>query len=116
MPNLRKFEGRDTTGASIKITNAGDGLSQAMEIEAIELRLGDKVYVVLETEVSAISLRPSKEGKGVIRVQTLKAGVATIVAEELVKDVLEEQRLAIEAAQGVARLDFDDPDADLGVE
>jgi hypothetical protein len=110
MPNLHRFEGREVTAAEIRITNAGDGLSQAMKIDAVELKLGDKVYVVLEGEVSAIVLRPAKEGKSVVRVQTIRAGVATLVPEELVKDVLEEQRLAIEAAAGVTRLDFGDPD------
>jgi hypothetical protein len=108
---MKKFEGRDTIGASVKITNAGDGLSAAMEVDAVELKLGDKVWIVLEGEVTRIAHQPAKESKGVVRVQTIKAGVATLVEEDLVKEVLEDQRIALEQASGVVRLGFDDPDA-----
>lgn len=111
MGQLHKFEGREVIGAKVKITNAGDGLSQAMEIAPDELKLGQKVYVVLEGEVSKIALVPAKEGRGVIREQSIRAGVATIVEEALVKEALEEQRLAIEEAAGVTRLDFEAPEA-----
>lgn len=107
MGELHKFEGRQTVGCKAKITNAGDGLSAALEIEPDELHLGQKVWLVIEGTVSKITHEEAKEGRGVIRVQSIKAGVATLVDETLVKDVLDEQRIAIEEAAGVTRLDFD---------
>jgi hypothetical protein len=56
---------------------------------------------------SNVAFQPAKDGDGLIRVQTIKAGVATLVEEELVKEVLEAQRLKIEEANGITHLDFD---------
>lgn len=104
---MTKFEGRDVIGTKIAITNAGDGLSAAMAIEPEEHKLGSTVYVVIECTVTRASFEEVKDApRQLQRVERLKAGVATIVGEELVKDVLEEQRLAIEQAAGITRLDF----------
>lgn len=106
---LGSFEGLDVVSTKIAITNAGDGLSKAMQIEPQQLHLGDTVYVVLEATVGKISYAGVKDTDVLERVQVLKAGVATIVEEALVKDVLDAQRIAIERAAGVERLDFGDP-------
>jgi len=105
---LHKFEGRDTVECKVKVTNAGDGLSEAMKVTPDELRLGQKVYLVIEGEVTRVTLQPASEGRGLIRVQSIRAGVATLVEESLVKEVLDEQRIAIEEASGVLR--FPAPD------
>lgn len=109
---IGKFEGHDTIGTRIAITSAGDGLSKAMAIEPESLKLGETVYVVLEAVVSKIAYEPVKDTSSVVRVQTLKAGTATMVDAELVTEVLEEQRLKIEEAEGVVRLDFGSGDED----
>lgn len=105
---LGSFEGLDVVSTKIAITNAGDGLSKAMQIAPQTLHLGDTVYVVLEAQVGKISYSGVKDTDVLERIQVLKAGVATLVDEALVKDVLEAQRIAIERASGVERLDFGD--------
>lgn len=105
---LAKFEGREVIGTQIAITNAGDGLSKAMSIEPEQLKLGETVYIVLEATVSKITMQEVKDTRSLLRVQTLKAGTATLVDEELVSEVLEEQRVKLEEAEGVVRLDFGD--------
>jgi hypothetical protein len=105
---LHRFEGREVTGARVRVTNAGDGLSAALNIEPAEHRHGETVYVVLEAEVSRVQYDESKDDpRQLVRVETLRAGVATLVDAELVKSVLDEQREKIEEAAGVTRLDFD---------
>lgn len=104
---LHKFEGRDVIGARIKITGAGDGLSQALAIEPAELRSGTKVYVVTECTVGAITFEPVKDTDAFTRVQTLKAGTATMIDKALVAEMLEAQRAKIEAAKGIQRIDFE---------
>jgi len=76
---LNKFEGRDVVDTKVKITNSGDGLSAAMDIAPVELRLHQTVQVVLECDVSKITFEPASEGDGVVRIPTLKAGRATLV-------------------------------------
>lgn len=120
MTKLHRFEGREVIGTKIAITGAGDGLSEAMSIEPEELRLGEKVFVVLEAEVSKITHTQVKDTDSLIRVQNLKAGVATLVDEDMVADVLAEQReknrRAAEEKAGVTRLDFGDGADDEGDE
>lgn len=111
--SMKKFEGRDVVAARIKITRAGDGLSKAMKIDPIELRSRTKAYVVIETEVGPITFDPNEDGT-FTRVQTLRAGVATLVDYDLVKEVLEAQRIKIEEAAGVLR--FPDPDGNPDAE
>ena len=81
MPDLSKFEGREVVDTKMKITNAGDGLSAAMEIEPVELHLRQTVQVLLECEVSKVAFENATEGDGVIRVPTLRAGRATLVTQ-----------------------------------
>ena len=107
---LRKFEHRPVEASAIQVTNAGDGLSQAMQVDPQELGIGDTVYVVIEATVDQVRYKRNKETNGLTRVHTLKAGTATLVDAALVKDVLEEQRIKIEESLGIERLDFGDGD------
>lgn len=101
------FEGRDVIGMKVAITNAGDGLSDAMLVDPTELHIGDKVFVVLEGEVTKVNYVTVKDTEALNRVQTIRAGVATLVDEKLVKKVLDDQRIALERLKGVERLDFE---------
>lgn len=110
---LHRFEGRDVIGTKIKITGAGDGLSQALAIEPQELTIGETVYVVTECVVDKVTFEPVKDTTTLTRVQALKAGTATLVDKDLVHAHLEAQRVRIEEAKGINRLDFTgDDDAD----
>lgn len=104
---LTPFDGRIVIGSSVRVHNAGDGLSKAMGVEPVELHTGDKVYVVLETEVGPITHDPVKETGQYIRIHHLKAGTGTIVDSELVKNVIDAQAKKIEEASGIYPLDFD---------
>lgn len=110
---LHKFEGRETLTTKVKITNAGDGLSEALTIEPQELTVDSKVYVVLECEVDAVTFKRVKDTRQNVRLQVLRAGTATLADKDLVHDILEAQRVKIEQAKGVERLDFNE-DADAG--
>lgn len=104
--NLGEFEGRAVLGTAIKVTNAGDGLSAAVAVDPAIHHLGDKVFVVLETEVSNVAHPPVKDTAGVSRLHTLKTVAATIVDEDMVRDVLDAQRVRIERAAGIHELPF----------
>ena len=109
-PVLGTFDDQPVLGTGIKITHAGDGLSKALAVAPQIMHHHDKVYVVLETTVENIAFPPIKDMDGVVRMHTLKAGLATIVNESIVRDVLDEQARVIEASSGVIRIDFGDPD------
>lgn len=101
---LTQYEGRDVAQATIRLTNAGDGLSQAMGIDPAEYHHGEKLYLVIEAEVAKVTYDTIRDTDLLARVHTLRAGVSTIVDEAFAKDVLEEQRIALEKAKGVTRL------------
>lgn len=110
---LTPFEGLPVTRTTVKVTNAGDGLSQAMKVDPAELHQGDRVYLVLECEVAKVTHEPvdREDPRGPqARVHTLRAGRATLVDADLVRGVLDEQDERIEAAAGIERLDFGVPD------
>jgi hypothetical protein len=105
-PVLGTFDSKDVLSTSIKITNAGDGLSKAMAVDPQLMALHEKVYVVLECEVSRVQFQDIKDVDGVLRIHTLKAGTATVVDADMVADVLEAQVARLEEAAGVTRLPF----------
>jgi len=104
---LSPYEGLDVVQASIKVTNAGDGLSTAINVDPVEYHVGDVVHVVLETVVARVSYETVKDTDVLKRVHTLRAGNGTIVAEDFARGVLAAQEIAIEKAKGVQRLELD---------
>ena len=115
-PHLTSFEGREVMRSTIAIRNAGDGLSEAMKFEPIELHQGQRVYVVLECDVSEVSFPQIKDTDALSRKHVLRAGAATLVDGAIVLEHITAQRDRIqrlrEKAQGIERLDFDGADDD----
>lgn len=110
--DLGTFEGAQVLNTTIAITNAGDGLSAAMQVDPVLLHLGDTVYVVLECEVGKIRFDPIKNTEAVGRIQVLRAGTATIIEADAVREAITTQaeriRMAAEKKAGVAQLIKDD--------
>lgn len=104
---LTRFDGKEVVGTAIKVTRAGDGLSAALTVEPAEFHHGDIVNIVLRCEVSKVEFVPVKDTALLSRVHTLTAGLATIVDDDLVNEVLDQQKRKIEEALGVQRLDLD---------
>lgn len=117
--SLTPFENHDVVGTSIKVTKAGDGLSDALKVEPAEYELDEKVYVLLETTVADVHFPPSKDNADArIRVHVLKAGLATVVPDSKAQPMLAAQRKKLEAAEGVNQLpgldEGDDGEGDEG--
>ncbi|WP_375483263.1 hypothetical protein [uncultured Jatrophihabitans sp.] len=87
-PVLPQFEQQDVHGATVRITNAGDGLSEALKVEPKALHLGDEVFYVLAGDVSQIN-HVDKDGI-LTRVHTVKASQITAVDGELAGKLLAE--------------------------
>src|SRR5687768_17125285 len=81
---LSKFEGKDVASVTASIRNTGDGLSESMATDKVELHHGDEVFVVLRCLVEKIRHDPIKDSSALERVHMMKALDATIVDEELV--------------------------------
>lgn len=112
MTDLGTFDGLDVITSSVAITNAGDGLSQAMSIDHRQLHHGETVYVVLECEAVDIQFPKIKDTESLNRKHKLRAGTATIVEKDSVIKVIEEQRIKIEQAKGIERLALEGDEED----
>lgn len=110
--SLGTFEGEDVLNASVAIKNAGDGLSKALDVHPTLLHRGDKVFVVLECDVTKISFPGIKGTNAVSRVADLTTVTATLVGEDLVKASLDETQRKIEEKAGVHRLPLGATDED----
>jgi hypothetical protein len=116
---LHLFEDTEVIATTVAVVKAGDGLSAAMHVEPTEHRIGDTVHVVIECTVKTITHEAQKDTGLLIRKHKLEAGTATMVPKELVHDMLEATRAAIEQrriederARGVERIDFPGGDVD----
>jgi hypothetical protein len=85
--DLGKFEGKRVIGAAMTITNTGDGLSDAMELDPMKLHHGDEVVMVVRGTVVDVRHPAAKEGKGVVRKHVVKASEAIVVQGDLVDDL-----------------------------
>lgn len=113
--DLGEFEDRTVARTGIKVTNAGDGLSQALKVDPQLLHHGDVVHVALRCEVTKVYFDEADgDGQELVRIHVLKAGSAAIVDEKTVKKAIDAQaeriRKAAEEAAGMQGL-FDEAEA-----
>lgn len=103
---LAPFEGKEVVKTTVQVTNAGDGLSQAMDIEPVELHHGDRHYLVLEVDVAKVRFDPIKDAPSMLeRVHILKAGVAVLIDRDVVSDAIAGQKRKIDEAKGLQQLE-----------
>lgn len=105
---LHSFEDAEVVGTTIKITRAGDGLSQALAIEPREYRVGERVIVILETVVKSVTMDTVKDSTQLTRVHTLVTQVATTGDTKAILRLLDQQRKANDRAKGKPQLEFED--------
>lgn len=102
---LTPFENHEVVGTSIKVTNAGDGLSQALKVEPIEYDRGETVYVLLETTAEKITFVASKDdNEKLIREHVLKASRGTVVDPGKARPIMKATQKKIDEAEGLAQL------------
>lgn len=94
-PRLPLFESHTVSKAAVKITHAGDGLSDALKIDPVALDLGDDVHYVIATKVVGVQHSEDKDGI-VTRVHVLRAEGITPVDPELAGKLLTEARESLE--------------------
>lgn len=106
---LTPYKGHDVLTATVSIRNTGDGLSEAMKVDPVELDLGSVVHVVLECTVEKHRYDPvdKDNSSGPLQlVNMLKAGRATLIDSAVVRDALDAQEAAIAEAAGEPQLDL----------
>lgn len=107
-PDLGEYRSKKITSTSIAIRNAGDGLSDAMEIDPEIYEPGDTVFVLLECVVDKHNMQLIEKADTFECKQVFKAGTATVVDGAQYEKKIATQRNKIEkakeAAKGVQRI------------
>jgi hypothetical protein len=91
---LPEFEGRAVVRSAVKITRAGDGLSEALKLEPTALHHGDEVFFVLRGAVTQVNHRPNsrEEDDLLVRVHTVEAQEIAMVGHVEVDNLLAAER------------------------
>jgi len=108
------FEGEAVVRSTVRITKAGDGLSEALKLAPIALHRHDEVFFVLKGRVAQVNHKGAEDD--CVRVHTVDAiEVAMVEASEVaelladaaqrVERAKDEARLAEEREAGILRLD-----------
>lgn len=111
---LPKFEGRPVVRSAVKITRAGDGLSEALALEPTALHHSDEVFFVLRGSVTQVNHRPtSREEDTLVRVHTVEAQEIAMVDQAAVDKLLVEERERVarlrDEEAGREALPFEEP-------
>lgn len=86
---LSSFEGRPVIRAAVRITRAGDGLSEALKFAPVALHHDDEVFFVLRGSVSQVNHKPDgADADELVRVHTVEAVEIAMVDESDVADLL----------------------------
>jgi len=106
-PTLPTFEDMNVNTATVRITNAGDGLSEALKMDPKALHLGQSVFYVLAGDVTQIN-HVDKDDV-LTRVHTVKASAITEVerevAEKMLQAAAEDLQRRKDEIEGQLRLD-----------
>lgn len=115
-----KFESQPITGSSIVITKAGDGLSDALKVDPVELHHGETVYFVLRGKVRSIGFPPETVRQGIpsknlVRQHTIDTTDIAIVEEaavaQMLADAADRVQRGLDSIAGQGRLDDPEPHA-----
>lgn len=114
MSKLPDFEGNPVVRSAVKLTRAGDGLSEALKVEPVVLRRRDPVFFVIRGEVDQVTFKPLDKDAGYdqVRVHTVVTQEIVLVEEAEVADLLDRESARIRRLRddqaGVDQLPFDD--------
>lgn len=113
---LGKHEGKTVAGVGLIIRGTGDGLSQAMELDPVILKHGDRVGIYIEGDVVDLHFPGVKGTNSVRRVAVVNADAGYIVEDrsemaEILREQADRAQRKAEAEAGVGQ--FFDKDGNV---
>lgn len=93
-PKLPPFESNNVANAKVRITRAGDGLSEALKVEPRAIQLGEQVYYVLSGE--CVQVNHVEKDEVLTRVHTIAAERITEIDGETANKMLANAAEALE--------------------
>lgn len=107
---LEPFDGMPVVVSTVAITNAGDGLSDALSVRPQEWRIGDDVYLVLHARVAKVDFAPATKDTPdlLARKHVFKAQTIAVTDDAGVKKILRDEERRKQEARG--RHQLENPD------
>jgi len=101
---LPSFENNPVAKATVRITKAGDGLSESMKLDPQPLHYGEEVFFVLRGRVRQINHRPlsTADGDFMVRQHTVEAEEIVLVAPDQVEQFFVSERTRLKRLQDQA--------------
>lgn len=101
---LPSFENNPVAKATVRITKAGDGLSESMKLDPQPLHYGEEVFFVLRGRVRQINHRPlsTDDGDFMVRQHTVEAEEIVLVAPDQVEEFFVSERTRLKRLQDQA--------------
>ena len=108
-PELGTFEDDDVREVAVKITKAGDGLSEALKVDPRKHHRGDTVTYILRGRVSAVTHKEVKPGSDdLVRLEVVVTQeiieITDDQADDLLKRSRDQLRRRIEEQSGIGTL------------
>lgn len=92
---LPLFEGRQVTKSAVKVTNAGDGLSEALKLEPEALSMDQEVCLVIRGTITQINHKSIDDV--LTRVHTLKCSDAVKVKINVADQMIQAEKERLSA-------------------
>jgi hypothetical protein len=109
-PPLTDFEGKAVRRSVIKVTNAGDGLSESLKLDPVEYHQGERGVLIIEGVFTRVGFSPidrdEPEGDQE-RVHTFKATAGKMIDRGVVAEIMDEHARRLEEAKGLQKLPGD---------
>lgn len=103
---LPLFETNPVDAVAVRITHAGDGLSEALKVTPVALELGERVYYVLAGVVTQVNHTVSSKKKDdedhVTRIHTVKAESITEIDGQYAGKLLSDAAEKLEKARAAS--------------
>jgi len=83
-PTLPSFEGMQVAVSLVRLTKAGDGLSEALKVEPVALEIGDEVHYVVRAVCTGVNHKQDLKTGTLARIHTVEVqlgGIAGIDAD-----------------------------------
>lgn len=71
-PTLPSFEDLKVNGSRVRITKAGDGLSDALDVRPVAMHIGEVTHYVVRTVVRQVNHREDPRTNAILRIHTVE--------------------------------------------
>lgn len=112
-PMLPEFEGMTVSKCSVRITKAGDGLSEALDLEPKAMHAGDEAFYVIKVQFTSVNHKADKKSGTLVRVHTAEVEDIVEIDAATAVQMIDEERAELRRRQREAAVAHGRPELPL---